>query len=195
MHDAIRQLATLISFAQIARLKERARDVSKSPRVFPIMLALVIKARSSPSDLDGRAAVMTRRDVLEWLEAFQLPVSREALRKLLGTLQVARMVELSGSNVRITRALLDDLASVGACPAGQPPDLSGVTAQSPNSPNSPNSSGTVEHALNSSEALPAQAVATPSGARSSHEAALPSGQAEQELLEFMKFIQMVAQVV
>lgn len=192
MHDAIRQLATLISFAQITRLKERARDASKSPRVFQILLALVIKARSSPPDLDGRAAVMTRRDVLEWLEAFQLPVSREALRKLLGTLQVARMVELSGSNVRVTRTLLDDLASVGACPAGQPPDLSGVTAPSPNSPNS---SGTVEHALNSSGALPAQAVATPSGARSSHEAALPSGQAEQELLEFMKFIQMVAQVV
>lgn len=189
MHDAIRQLATLISFAQITRLKKRARDASKSPRVFQILLALVIKARSSPPDLDGRAAVMTRRDVLEWLEAFQLPVSREALRKLLGTLQVARMVELSGSNVRVTRTLLDDLASVGACPAGQPPDLSGVTAPSPNS------SGTVEHSLNSSGALPAQAVDTPSGARSSHEAALSSGQAEQELLEFMKFIQMVAQVV
>lgn len=189
MHDAIRQLATLISFAQITRLKERARDASKSPRVFQILLALVIKARSSPPDLDGRAAVMTRRDVLEWLEAFQLPVSREALRKLLHTLRIARLVELNGRHVRVTRALLDDLASLRARPAGQPPDLSGVTAQSPNS------SGTVEHALNSSGALPAQAVDTPSGAPSSHETALPSGQFEQVLHDFMKFIQMVAQVV
>jgi len=133
MHDVLRSLAAIISTAQVKRLRERARDASKSPRVFLILLALVIKARSSPPDLDGRVAVMTRRDVLEWLEAFQLPVSREALRKLLETLRIARLVELNGRHVRVTRALLDDLASLGAGTAGQPPDLSGVTAQSPNS--------------------------------------------------------------
>jgi len=189
MHDATRQLATLISLAQITRLKERARDVSRSPRVFQILLTLVIAARLTAPDLDGRAAPTTRKEILKSLAVANLSCTREALRKLLETLLIARLVELNGRHVRVTRALLDDLASLGAGTAGQPPDLSGVTAQSPNS------SGTAEHAPNSSGALPAQAVDTSSGARSTHEAALPSGQFEKELHDFMKFLQMVGQVV
>ncbi len=149
MSEVLQRLATLLRATEVTRMKERARDASRSPRVFLILLALVIKARSSPPDLDGRAAAMTRRDILEWLEAFNLPVSREALRKLLKTLQAARLVELIGSQVRVTRALLDDLASLGARPAGQPPDLSGVTAQWPDAfgatGHAPNSSGSTGH--------------------------------------------------
>jgi len=132
MHDALRQLSTPISLAEITRLQERARDVSRSPRAYPILLRLVIEARVAAPDLDGRAAATTRKEILESLETVDLSFSREALRKLLETLFVARHVELDGRHVRVTRALLDDLASLGARPERQPPGSSGAAAQSPN---------------------------------------------------------------
>lgn len=124
------QLATWINAAEITRLRERARDASRSPRAFPILGVLVFAARTAPPDLDGRAAPTTRKAILAWLEIFCLRPSGEALRKLLRTLQAARLVEVSGSQVRATRLLLDDLASIGVRNATPPANSSGVKVDS-----------------------------------------------------------------
>jgi hypothetical protein len=128
--------------------------------VFPILCRLLVTARLMPPDLDGRAAPIKRKEILQWLEASGLPISREALRRLLKTLQAARLVELFSSQVRLTRLLLDDLASLGvrivgsraACSEGTvpAPDSSGVTGEMPRSSDvsahSPISSGGRNHA-------------------------------------------------
>lgn len=100
--------------------------------MFQILLTLVIAARLTTPDLDGRAAPTTRKEILKSLAVANLSCTREALRKLLKTLLIARLVELNGRHVRVTRALLDDLASLGARPERQPPGSSGAAAQSPN---------------------------------------------------------------
>lgn len=152
MADLMR-LATWINAAEITRLRERARDASRSPRAFPILGVLVFAARTAQPDLDGRAAPTTRKAILEWLEIFGSRPSREALRKLLRTLQAARLVEVSGSQVRVTRLLLEDLASIGARSAAPPAGLSGVKADSSISSGGqspPEASGGMAHSPRSS---------------------------------------------
>lgn len=93
------------------------------------------------------------------LKASCLRISREASRKLLKSLQAARLVEFSSSHVRLTRFLLDDFASLGvrsvgswaACPKGEvpAPGSYGVTGETPRSSkvsaHSPISSGGQAH--------------------------------------------------
>ncbi len=126
MFSMLQKLAKLIGAAHLKRLGELAHPVSRSPRVVLILLALLIAARSSPPGLDGRAAAMTRKALLKWLAGFNMCVSREALRKLLDTLFVARLVDLKGSRVCVSRALLDDLDSLGPPAAAQTPSPSGA---------------------------------------------------------------------
>jgi hypothetical protein len=173
MHDAIRKLAALVSLKEISRLRELARDVSRSPRVYFILLLLVFEARSSAPDLDGRAAPMTRKALLNWLAIFKSAVSREALRKLLETLQVARMVELNGSHVRISRTVLDDLTALGTPAAGKSLMPSGAASQMPAS------SGATAQAPFPSGATD-QAMPGASGAPSIQGGAIQSGQFPQD---------------
>lgn len=162
MHDPIRQLLALISLGDIRRLRELTRDVSRSPRAHYILLVLVLEARSSAPDLDGRAAPVTRKALLNWLAIFQCAESREALRKLLETLRGARMVELKGSQVRISRTVLEDLAEFGRTAAGSSPFPSGATDQ---------------------------AMHGASGAPSIHGGAIQSGQIPQNFPEFINWFQ------
>lgn len=182
MHDAIRKLAALVSLKEISRLRELARDVSRSPRVYYILLVLVLEARSSAPDLDGRAAPMTRKALLSWLVIFQCAESREALRKLLKTLQLARMVELKGSQVRVSRTVLDDLAALGTPAAGSSPIPSGAQSELPSL------SGAKAQVPFPSGAT-AQPMPVASLAPSIQGGAIQSGQFPQNITDFINWIQ------
>lgn len=118
--DLKRYFSLQLNAAQMQFLEEKARDNSKSPRAFAILVLLAAEAFSMPRDLDGRAAPIPRKLILYLLPAVSTEMSREALRKLLNTLQAARLVELNGSHVRISRCLFDDLKHFGASAHSSP---------------------------------------------------------------------------
>lgn len=62
-------LSSLITANQTQLLSECSRYVSRSPQVFPILFLLLVTARLMPPDLDGQAAPITRKEILQWLEA------------------------------------------------------------------------------------------------------------------------------
>ncbi len=121
------KIKTHLCATRLQLLRERGRDASKSPRAPAILVLLAVEALSTPPDLDGRAAPLFRKVILHFLPVFNLAMSREALRKLLNTLQAARLVELNGSHVRISRPLLDDLGRFGASEHNSPSLPSGAS--------------------------------------------------------------------
>lgn len=109
-------------------LRERARDVSKSPRALVVLGLLATHAACAQLDVDGRATCLKRSALLTYIPALEIKITREALRKLLFTLQAARRIEVNGRLVRRSRSLLDEFAQIprtgnftSAMPSGADP--------------------------------------------------------------------------
>jgi len=114
------------------------------------------------------------------------------MRKLLETLRVARMVELKGSQVRISRTVLDDLADLGTTAAGSSPIPSGAQSQLPALSGAPAQapfpSGATAQAPIPSGATD-QAMTGASGAPSIHGGVIQSGKFPQNFPDFINWIQ------